>query len=54
MTTVNYRTADVDGFHVFYREAGARMPRSCCCFTVFRALATCSATSSRFWPIASI
>ena len=23
MTTVNYRTADVDGFHVFYREAGA-------------------------------
>ena len=22
MTTVNYRTADVDGFHVFYREAG--------------------------------
>ncbi len=23
MTTVNYRTADVDGFHIFYREAGA-------------------------------
>ncbi len=23
MTTVNYRTADVDGFRVFYREAGA-------------------------------
>lgn len=23
MTSVNYRTADVDGFHVFYREAGA-------------------------------
>ncbi len=23
MTTVNYRTADVDAFHIFYREAGA-------------------------------
>ena len=23
MTTVNYRTADVDGFKIFYREAGA-------------------------------
>lgn len=23
MTTVNYRTADVEGFHIFYREAGA-------------------------------
>jgi pimeloyl-ACP methyl ester carboxylesterase len=23
MTTVSYRTADVDGFHIFYREAGA-------------------------------
>lgn len=23
MTTINYRTADVDGFNVFYREAGA-------------------------------
>src|ERR1700738_3727735 len=22
MTTVNYRTAEVDGLHVFYREAG--------------------------------
>ena len=24
MTAIGYRTADVDGFHVFYREAGAR------------------------------
>jgi pimeloyl-ACP methyl ester carboxylesterase len=23
MTAINYRTADVDGFHIFYREAGA-------------------------------
>jgi pimeloyl-ACP methyl ester carboxylesterase len=23
MATVNYRTADVEGFHIFYREAGA-------------------------------
>jgi pimeloyl-ACP methyl ester carboxylesterase len=23
MTAVNYRTADADGFHIFYREAGA-------------------------------
>jgi hypothetical protein len=22
MTAVNYRTADVEGFHIFYREAG--------------------------------
>ena len=23
MTAINYRTADVDGFNIFYREAGA-------------------------------
>jgi pimeloyl-ACP methyl ester carboxylesterase len=23
MTTTKYRTANVDGFHIFYREAGA-------------------------------
>ena len=53
MTTIKYRIADVDGFKIFYREAGRRMHRSCCCCTASRARAICSATSSRFWPIAS-
>ena len=38
MTAITYRTADVDGFKIFYREAGrARARRSCCCCTAFRA-----------------
>ena len=54
MTAIRYRTADVDGLKVFYREAGAaRRARSCCCCTASRAPATCSAISSRCWPTAS-
>ena len=43
MTAISYH-ADVDGFKIFYREAGARTRRSCCCCTASRARATCSAT----------
>ena len=44
MTAIQYRTADVDGAKVFYREAGRQARRSCCCSTASRAPATCSAT----------
>ena len=44
MTAISYRTADVDGFKIFYREAGAPERRSCCCCMASRAPATCSAT----------
>ena len=40
---VHYRTAKVDGVDVFYREAGPRMRRSCCCCMAFRLRRTCSA-----------
>ncbi len=32
MAAINYRTADVDGLEIFYREAGPRTRRRCCCF----------------------
>ena len=44
MTAITYRTANVDGFKIFYREAGAPDAPSCCCCTGSRAQATCSAT----------
>ena len=54
MAAINYRTADVDGLEDLLSRGGAsRTRRSCCCCTASRARATCSATSSRFWPIAS-
>ena len=31
MTHPTYRTADVDGFEVFYREAATARSRRCCC-----------------------
>jgi hypothetical protein len=41
MAPVRYRTTSVDGFKVFFREAGsAGAPKLCCCMA-FRAQATC-------------
>ena len=44
MTAINYRTADVDGFNIFYREAGPPMRPRFCCSTASRPPAICSAT----------
>ena len=52
MTAIAYRKADVDGFKIFYREAGASTRQSCCFCMAFRAPATCSAISSRSSPTA--
>jgi hypothetical protein len=42
---VSYKTAHVNGFKVFYREAGdAKAPRRSFCFMASRLRATCSAT----------
>jgi hypothetical protein len=43
MAPVRYRTAEADGFKVFYREAGNGPRRSCYCYTVFRPRVICSA-----------
>jgi hypothetical protein len=44
MTAVKYRSVDVDGVKVFYREAGAADARSCCFCSASRAPVTCSGT----------
>ncbi len=43
MTAIGYRAADVDGFKIFYRQAGAPGRRSYCCCTASRARGICSA-----------
>ena len=53
MPAIAYRTADVDGVKVFYREAGPGPRRNSCRFTASRARATCSGISSRGSPTAS-
>ena len=45
MTKVNFKKADVDGFKVFYREAGPTERQSSCCSMASRAPATCFAIS---------
>ena len=53
MTAITYRTVDVDGSEFSIARPGRPTPRNCCCCTVSRAPAICSATSFRSWPIAS-
>ena len=36
MTPITYRTADVSGLKVFYRESGPPTVQSCCCCTAAR------------------
>ena len=44
MSSIRYRRTEVDGFKIFYREAGrAGAPKLFCC-TASRAQATCSVT----------
>ena len=43
MTAIHYRTANVDGRNVFYREAGPKARRNSCCCMASRPPATCSA-----------
>ena len=50
----SFRKVDVDGFNVFYREAGSKGAPTILCCTAFRARATCSATSYRCSQIAFI
>jgi hypothetical protein len=40
--SVHFKTVDVNGLKLFYREAGDAPGRSCFCCTVFRARAICS------------
>jgi hypothetical protein len=42
VTTVAYKTVSIDGLDVFYREAGPRPLRHCCCCTASRLRRTCS------------
>ena len=53
MPPVRYRTIDVGGLNVFYREAGnPGSPKSAACCMAFPARATCSGTCFRAWPTA--
>ena len=42
MNKVSYKKADVDGFKVFYREAGPKDAPTILLLHVFRPLVTCS------------
>ena len=53
MTKVAYRTSNVDGLKIFYREGDGAMHQHCCSFMVSRPAAICFGISFRCLPIAS-
>jgi hypothetical protein len=48
---VSFRKADVEGFYIFYREAGPTDAQTLLHCMAFRAPSICSETSSRGLPI---
>ena len=46
---LNYRTANIDGVEVFYREAGPKRRPYCCCYTVSRPRRICFVILSLNW-----
>ena len=40
--TVRYKTVKVGDLDIFYREAGPKTPRRCCCSTDFQPVRRCS------------
>ena len=54
MNPVAFRTIQIDGLSIFYREAGAKNARRFCCCTDFRRRRACSNRFSRGYRIATI